>query len=408
MGEPVGGQRQRLAELGDEPTSQGARARDRDLLAEDGPYGDLGAVDRTRARGCRDGGAPAGRAAGHALRASSTAAESASRSSSRRQPGDRGHHVARVSQRQRAGDVVTGRGQGDGGLVVREPQRPAVGRAVERLDAGHRAAAEEVEHTGGVERRPDRQAQVQGAGPAGLLGGPATAQFARRGGEHRLDGVVELPDAREPGGERDLRERQRRGLDQGPGGVGALRTGQRLRPGADLRDEQPVQLPLAVAELAGQVGHAAAVDDTVADEPHRAGHRVGALAPLGGARGGVRAAAAAGPEPGPLSGCRRRQEPDVVAARGHGRAARPAVDAGRGHGRHEPPVEPRVAAAHGAVAGVGVHHGPQPAPWDRQVLAAIGHRPRPDTSEWWLPGQWQEPLPASVNVLPASGTNRQS
>jgi len=50
------------------------------------------------------------------------------------------------------------------------------------------------------------------------------------------------------GGERDVRHRQRRRLDQDACRLGALRAGQRDRSRPDLRDEHPLELPHAVAE----------------------------------------------------------------------------------------------------------------------------------------------------------------
>ena len=65
VGEPVCGQRQRLAELGHEPSGQGARAA-RPTPAGRGPPAPRSRPRRPHpARGCRGGGAPAGRAAGH-------------------------------------------------------------------------------------------------------------------------------------------------------------------------------------------------------------------------------------------------------------------------------------------------------------------------------------------------------
>ena len=64
------------------------------------------------------------------------------------------------------------------------------------------------------------------------------AQLGRGGGVDLADGVVELPDAGEPGGEGDVGEGQVGGLDQHPGGLGAPGPGQGERAGAELGGEE--------------------------------------------------------------------------------------------------------------------------------------------------------------------------
>src|SRR5690606_6117747 len=137
-------------------------------------------------------------------------------------------------------------------------------------------------------------------GPSGAGGGGP--QGAGGGGVDGADGVVELPDAGEAGREGDGRHRQIGGLEQDPGGVGALRAGEGDGSGADLGGELALHLPGAVAEPCGEPGDALAVDDTVGDQPHGTADHVGPHVPLGGAGHGVRPAAPAGPEPGLLGG----------------------------------------------------------------------------------------------------------
>ena len=195
--------------------------------------------------------------------------------------------------------------------------------------------------------------------PGATGGRPAPpARRARRavGGdaEHGPDGVVELADAGEAGTEGDVGHGQRRGLDQHPGRLGPLGPGQRHRAGPDLGEQQALELADAVAEFGGQARHPGPVDHAVGDQPHGPADHVGTDVPLRRSRGGVGPATLAGPEPGPLGGGRRGQEPHVATERRAGRAARPAVDPGGGDRGHEPPVEPRVARLHGEVAAVGV------------------------------------------------------
>ena len=239
-------------------------------------------------------------------------------------PGHRGHDVARVGEGQVGRHVVAGVAQPDRRLAVRQQEGPAVRRRVALLDPGDGLEGEDPHHA----RRRRRAAGPAAAGTGArsrclvlrtLRGG--RPQLARRRGEHRPHRVVELPDAGEPRGERDLGERHLGGLDQDPGGVRPLRPGQRLGAGADLGGEQPVQLAVAVAQPRGQPAHAVAVDRPVGDQPHGAGDRVGADVPLGRAGGRVRAAAPAGAEAG-LLGCRSGGvEGHVAAAWGSSRGS---------------------------------------------------------------------------------------
>ena len=95
------------------------------------------------------------------------------------------------------------------------------------------------------------------------------AEPGRRRGEHVADGVVELPDARESGGERDVGCGQVGRLEQDPRGLRPLGSGERYRAGADLGDEDPVQLPFGVAQPPGEARNAFPVDDAVGDQPQR-------------------------------------------------------------------------------------------------------------------------------------------
>nr|BFE67871.1 hypothetical protein GCM10020092_011720 [Actinoplanes digitatis] len=158
------------------------------------------------------------------------------------------------------------------------PRRYVVTPAV--LDARQRAGGQEPEQRAGVQRRPVREPQRDGArlGPPDR---PALPQLARRPGVHRADRVVELAHAAEARGERDLGQAEVGGLDEHARGLCALRPGQRERPGAQLGAEHAVEVPLGVAEAARQPRHALAVDDAVRDEPHGAPDGVRPHVPLG-------------------------------------------------------------------------------------------------------------------------------
>ena len=110
------------------------------------------------------------------------------------------------------------------------------------------------------------------------------AQGGRCEVAHRADRVVELPDAREACRERDVAERQLGGLDEHPGGLRPLGTGQRQRVGADLRLQHSLELAGGVADACRQAGDTLAVDGAVGDESHRTGHHVAAHVPLRRAR----------------------------------------------------------------------------------------------------------------------------
>ena len=278
-------------------------------------------------------------------------------------------------RRSGGGHPAVGRGQCDGRAAVRQIQAPAVRVPVAFLHSGQRTGGQEFEQGRSVQRRPVRQPQADRArtrpGRRAVL-----AQGRRRTRVHLEDRVVELPHAAETGRERDLGEAQVRRLDEDPGGLRALRPGQRERPGAQLGGEHPVQVAFGVAEPARQPRHAVAVHHPVADEPHRTADHVGPHIPLRRARRGVRPAPAAGPEAVALRGRRARVERDVLPLGRDGRAGRTAVDAGGLDGRVEPAVEPLVTAVDRPVAPLEIQlHGLESAP--RRWALARGFRTSP-------------------------------
>ena len=291
-------------------------------------------------------------------------------------------------------------------VAVGEGEATPVAATAGRLDPSDRPTGQEVEE------RPVGQGPAEGethrdhpgvTGPGRRPGPSPPAESARGRGEDRADGVVELADAGEAGGEGDGGHRQVGRLDQYPGRLGPLGPGQGQGAGAELGHQQAVELPLAVAEAGGHAPDPFAVHRPVGDVAHGPGHHVGPAVPLRRPRAGVGAAAQARPKPGPLGGGGGGVEADVPALGGHGRAARPAVDAGRGHGGEEPPVEAGVArlTRPGSAARIPrprrrrSRSDPSLAPPDgradrRRSLAEIGH-PRPGRSsaaEWvgGLPG----------------------
>ena len=118
--------------------------------------------------------------------------------------------------------------------------------------------------------------------------------------------------------------------------------------------------------------------DAVADQPHRAGHEVGALVPLGRAGAGVRPAPLAGAESGLLRGGGARVEAHVLRLRRHHRTAGPAVDLGGQHRGEEPAVEARVLRLDGPQAPLHVLvHVPKTSPPASARLAEKRHGDNP-------------------------------
>ena len=169
-------------------------------------------------------------------------------------------------------------------------------------------------------------ARARGPRPAMLATG---ARRSCDGGDAELPthDVVELPDAREACGERDLGERQVGLLDEQSGGLRAPAHRELQRPGPHLGDERAVQVPLAHVQRPREPGDAALVDHPLGDEPQRARER--------GRRGGPSAASPAQSRVG--SACTRgtRRSPPRRARRRSARSAASASARGTpGGSRH--------------------------------------------------------------------------
>ena len=106
------------------------------------------------------------------------------------------------------------------------------------------------------------------------------------------DRVVELPDAREAGGERDLGERQRRRLDQHPRRLRALGAGQRERRRADSASTARWRCRSLYGERAGEPGDAPRSTTPSAISRIARADEVGARVPLRRAGHGIRAGSA--------------------------------------------------------------------------------------------------------------------
>ena len=263
---------------------------------------------------------------------------------------DRGTKVPEILQLEHAVDVVAAVRERHGTGAERQAQRSPVGLPVEVLDAGHGPRTEKTQHAVRIERLPERQPEWDPPGIAIRVVPAQATQFLRRGREDLADGVVELPDARETGGERDLGDRKAGGLDEQPGRVGAPRAGDRERPSSDLGCEQTVQVALRVAEAPREAKDAVPVHDPVGDEPHSPGHDVRPEVPLRRAWHGVGPAPLARAETGALRGRGARIEAYVRPPGRYGRTTWPAVDARGSYGDVEPAVEAGVTAPHDTIA----------------------------------------------------------
>src|SRR5699024_10012379 len=137
------------------------------------------------------------------------------------------------------------------------------------------------------------------------------AQLSRAERIHVAEGVIELTDACEPCGEGDVADRHRRGFDEGAGGAHALGAGQGQRSDTELFLHESPELSGTVSERRGQSFDSPAIDDTVADESHGAGHDVAAGVPVWRVRTGIGSAPAAGAEAGFCGSRGRAEELDV-------------------------------------------------------------------------------------------------
>src|SRR5690606_33004376 len=125
-----------------------------------------------------------------------------------------------------------------------------VAHLIHTIDA---TEGEELEQRLGVQGFPVRQPERDGpqlTRTATTIDSTGAGRAKRRWrtAVHLPYRVVELPDTAKAGREGDLGQAQRRRLDEDPGGLGPLGTGQGQWPGADLGREHPVEVAFCVAE----------------------------------------------------------------------------------------------------------------------------------------------------------------
>ncbi len=118
----------------------------------------------------------------------------------------------------------------DDQFAVFRPQRARIPARIDALDAWHGAGGEKVAHVIPVVRRPEGEPQHDLVTcPSGHASFQLLPQLAWRAVIGVLEGAVESPDAAETGGGCNLRDRQRRLVEQTFGEVQApsLRDGNR-------------------------------------------------------------------------------------------------------------------------------------------------------------------------------------
>jgi hypothetical protein len=320
-----------------EPPREGRGAAHAHLLSEDCAHGDLEAVPGARH-------AQPGPRIGAEVEQSAQALADADQRS-------RCVHVQSCHQ------VRLARSRGhveDSGRAV-EGEAPDVAFCAGELDARDRAQREEPGEGVPVQRRAERQAQLQrGRLAVGALRRARAAQDARRAAPGAAHRVVEAADAREPRRERDLRERQRRLVDELLREVQTPGLRDREGRSTEVLEEESPKLARTDAEPVRERVDPSGVHGAAVDESQRARHGRGGTSPRGCSGRRLRATAQARPE-ARLPGCRRAgQEQAVLALRRPRRADGAAVDTRRADAREEVPVEARVAGPEGAIADIGI------------------------------------------------------
>ena len=187
--------------------------------------------------------------------------------------------------------------------IFRRPDRNRARRAADRdralipvvfdeLHARRGAGGEKTDHLRPVVRRPVGEAEAIALRTIDAFA-REPSQLRWRARERAPHLAVESPQAAEARGERDLRDRQRRFVEQLFREVHA--PGQRDfdRRRAEMLDEQPPQVPGGHAEAIGKLFHAVAIERAFADQSQRSRHDARCARPGRRARRGFGTAAQA-------------------------------------------------------------------------------------------------------------------
>jgi hypothetical protein len=260
----------------------------------------------------------------------------------------------------------------DCGRVLTDAHGAAVDPVLDPLDARGGAAGEEAEHRGPRQRRPVGQADDELAGRRRVAAPPP--QLGRRGAEGRADRVVELPQAAEPGSERELGHGQIRLVQEPPREVHAPRARHLCRRGAQVLHEEAPELPLAQPETCRERRRVVALERPRFDQPQRPRHHRRRPIPGRRAGSGFRPAAQARAEARLLGGGRAGEEDDVGGLGERRGADRAAVHPRRPNAGEEAAVESAIPRLERAVAAGGVElHGRRHSRTCRPCLAESGH-----------------------------------
>jgi hypothetical protein len=193
----------------------------------------------------------------------------------------RGGEIAEILQPEPALDVFSGEAQLGDAVAAGEAQGARVEAACHFLNSGDSASGEKAKDRLPVERRPVVEAHDECTllPSVAAIGRSLGAQLRGRAPIHRPDGVVELANAREPSGMRDIDHREATGLNEHPCALRTLRAGERERPRAELGTELTMQVALAVGEPPREPPHALPIHEPIRDQAKRAGREVPPLIP---------------------------------------------------------------------------------------------------------------------------------
>ena len=199
----------------------------------------------------------------------------------------------------------------EGARIAVDHDGAPVGASAHVLDTHGRTSRQEAEGCFPRKRTGEPDTQRQAAVRDEAIGDtPACAELARRGPEDLLDGAVELPQAAETRGERDLGHGEIGIVEEPASEVGAAGAPQLRGRHADLILEETAEVSRRQPEPRGDGSFARHVDTPTHHEPDAPAHELGRGG--SGCRGlSVRTAAQARAIAGSLGGGGKLEMPDV-------------------------------------------------------------------------------------------------